>query len=234
MALTEARWRGCGQVGPERKWPAVARSTRSITIIPESEPMIIGKAYAVKINANIGNSAVTSSIAEEVDKMVWATRWGADTIMDLSTGSNIQAHPRVGSCPTRRCRWARCRSIRRCGRSTATRSRLTWECYPTPSIEQAEKGVDSMTVHSCVLLRDVRLTINRVTGIVDRGGSIMAAWMIGPSPADSFLYTHFDDLCEILRQLRRDLSRWAMVCGPARSPTPTTQPNSPSCVRWAS
>jgi len=165
---------------------------------PEAEPMIIGKAFAVKVNANIGNSAVTSSIDEEVDKMVWATRWGADTIMDLSTGRDIhrtrewilrnspvpvgtvpiyQAMEQVGGDPTA----------------------LTWEVYRDTVIEQCEQGVDYMTVHAGVLLRHIPLTVDRVTGIVSRGGSIMAAWCLAHH-RESFLYTNFDALCEILAQ----------------------------------
>ncbi|BBZ06084.1 phosphomethylpyrimidine synthase [Mycolicibacterium doricum] len=163
---------------------------------PELEPMIIGKAFSVKVNANIGNSAVTSSMAEEVDKMVWATRWGADTIMDLSTGRDIhltrewilrnspvpvgtvpiyQALEKVGGDPTR----------------------LTWDVYRDTVVEQCEQGVDYMTVHAGVLLRHIPLTIDRVTGIVSRGGSIMAAWCLAHH-TESFLYTHFAELCEIL------------------------------------
>ncbi|WP_093944067.1 phosphomethylpyrimidine synthase ThiC [Actinoalloteichus hoggarensis] len=165
---------------------------------PESEPMIIGKRFLVKINANIGNSAVSSSIADEVDKMVWATRWGADTVMDLSTGRRIhetrewilrnspvpigtvpiyQALEKVGGDPTR----------------------LSWEVYRDTVIEQAEQGVDYMTVHAGVLLRYVPLTARRVTGIVSRGGSIMAAWCLAHHE-ESFLYTRFDELCEIFQR----------------------------------
>ncbi len=163
---------------------------------PESEPMIIGKAFAVKINANIGNSAVTSSIAEEVDKMVWATRWGADTIMDLSTGRNIgetrewilrNSPVPVGTVPI----YQALEKVN--GDPTA----LTWEVYRDTVIEQCEQGVDYMTVHAGVLLRCIPLTINRVTGIVSRGGSIMAAWCLAHH-SESFLYTNFEELCEIL------------------------------------
>ena len=163
---------------------------------PESEPMIIGKAFAVKINANIGNSAVTSSIAEEVDKMVWATRWGADTVMDLSTGRDIHLTREwilrnspvpVGTVPI----YQALEKVN--GDPTA----LTWECYRDTVIEQAEQGVDYMTVHAGVLLRYVPLTAKRVTGIVSRGGSIMAAWCLAHH-RESFLYTHFAELCEIL------------------------------------
>ncbi|MGV9709308.1 phosphomethylpyrimidine synthase ThiC [Gordonia sp. NPDC003424] len=162
---------------------------------PESEPMIIGKAFAVKVNANIGNSAVTSSIAEEVEKMVWATRWGADTIMDLSTGKDIHQTREwilrnspvpVGTVPI----YQALEKVK--GDPTA----LTWEIYRDTVIEQAEQGVDYMTVHAGVLLRYVPLTARRVTGIVSRGGSIMAAWCLAHH-RESFLYTHFDELCEI-------------------------------------
>src|ERR1700752_102021 len=143
----------------------------------ETEPMIIGKAFAVKINANIGNSAVTSSIAEEVDKMVWATRWGADTIMDLSTGKDIHVTREwilrnspvpVGTVPI----YQALEKVK--GDPTA----LTGEVYRDAGIEQCEQGVDYMTVHAGVLLRYVPLTAKRVTGIVSRGGSIMAAWCL--------------------------------------------------------
>ena len=163
---------------------------------PESEPMIIGKAFAVKVNANIGNSAVTSSIAEEVDKMVWATRWGADTIMDLSTGRDIHLTREwilrnspvpVGTVPI----YQALEQVN--GDPTA----LTWEVYRDTVIEQCEQGVDYMTVHAGVLLRHVPLTVGRVTGIVSRGGSIMAAWCLAHR-RESFLYTHFEELCDIL------------------------------------
>ncbi len=163
---------------------------------PESEPMIIGKAFAVKINANIGNSAVTCSIAEEVDKMVWATRWGADTIMDLSTGRNIHETREwilrnspvpVGTVPI----------YQALEKVNGDPTKLTWEVYRDTVIEQCEQGVDYMTVHAGVLLRYIPLTVNRVTGIVSRGGSIMAAWCLAHH-SESFLYTHFEELCEIL------------------------------------
>jgi phosphomethylpyrimidine synthase len=163
---------------------------------PESEPMIIGKAFAVKVNANIGNSAVTSSIAEEVDKMVWATRWGADTIMDLSTGRNIHETREwilrnspvpVGTVPI----------YQALEKVNGDPTQLSWEIYRDTVIEQCEQGVDYMTVHAGVLMRYIPLTINRVTGIVSRGGSIMAAWMLAHH-TESFLYTNFAELCEIL------------------------------------
>ncbi len=165
---------------------------------PESEPMIIGKAFAVKVNANIGNSAVTSSIAEEVDKMVWATRWGADTIMDLSTGKNIHETREwilrnspvpVGTVPI----------YQALEKVNGDPTELTWELYRDTVIEQCEQGVDYMTVHAGVLLRYVPLTAKRVTGIVPRGGSIMAAWCLAHH-RESFLYTNFEELCDILAQ----------------------------------
>ena len=163
---------------------------------PESEPMIIGKAFAVKINANIGNSAVTSSIADEVDKMVWATRWGADTIMDLSTGRNIHETREwilrnspvpVGTVPI----------YQALEKINGDPTQLSWEVYRDTVIEQCEQGVDYMTVHAGVLLRYIPLTVKRVTGIVSRGGSIMAAWCLAHH-SESFLYTNFEELCEIL------------------------------------
>ncbi|OMC38237.1 phosphomethylpyrimidine synthase [Mycobacterium sp. GA-1841] len=163
---------------------------------PEAEPMIIGKAFGVKVNANIGNSAVTSSIGEEVDKMVWATRWGADTIMDLSTGKDIHQTREwilrnspvpVGTVPI----------YQALEKVNGDPTKLTWEMYRDTVIEQCEQGVDYMTVHAGVLLRYIPLTVKRVTGIVSRGGSIMAAWCLAHH-TESFLYTHFEELCEIL------------------------------------
>jgi phosphomethylpyrimidine synthase len=164
---------------------------------PESEPMIIGKKFLVKVNANIGNSAVTSSIEEEVEKLVWATRWGADTVMDLSTGKNIHETREwilrnspvpIGTVPL----YQALEKVK--GDPTA----LSWEVYRDTVIEQCEQGVDYMTVHAGVLLRYVPLTAQRITGIVSRGGSIMAAWCLAHHQ-ESFLYTHFAELCEILR-----------------------------------
>ncbi|MCX2734379.1 phosphomethylpyrimidine synthase ThiC [Saccharopolyspora sp. NFXS83] len=164
---------------------------------PESEPMIIGKKFLVKVNANIGNSAVTSSVEEEVEKMVWAARWGADTIMDLSTGKRIhETRERilrnspvpVGTVPI----------YQALEKVNGDPAQLTWEIYRDTVIEQCEQGVDYMTVHAGVLLRYVPLTAQRVTGIVSRGGSIMAAWCLAHH-RESFLYTHFSELCEILR-----------------------------------
>ena len=165
---------------------------------PESEPMIIGRNFLVKINANIGNSAVTSSIEEEVEKMVWATRWGADTIMDLSTGKNIHetrewiirnsAVP-VGTVPI----YQALEKVR--GKA----EELTWELFRDTLIEQAEQGVDYFTIHAGVRLPYIPLTANRVTGIVSRGGSIMAKWCLAHHQ-ESFLYTHFEEICEIMKQ----------------------------------
>jgi phosphomethylpyrimidine synthase len=164
---------------------------------PEAEPMIIGKRFLVKINANIGNSAVSSSIEEEVDKLVWATRWGADTVMDLSTGKRIHETREwllrnspvpIGTVPIYQ-------ALEKVGGDPA---KLSWEAYRDTVIEQCEQGVDYMTVHAGVLLRYVPLTARRVTGIVSRGGSIMAAWCLAHH-RESFLYTHFEQLCEILR-----------------------------------
>ncbi|GLB67919.1 phosphomethylpyrimidine synthase ThiC [Arthrobacter mangrovi] len=162
---------------------------------PESEPMIIGKAFLVKINANIGNSAVTSSIAEEVDKLQWATRWGADTVMDLSTGDDIHTTREwiirnspvpIGTVPI----------YQALEKVNGEADRLTWEIFRDTVIEQCEQGVDYMTIHAGVLLRYVPLTAERVTGIVSRGGSIMAGWCLAHH-RENFLYTHFDELCEI-------------------------------------
>ncbi|TFC75031.1 phosphomethylpyrimidine synthase ThiC [Cryobacterium sp. TMS1-20-1] len=213
-AATQLVWARAGIVTPEMAYIA-AREGVSVELVrdevargravipanhkhPESEPMIIGKAFTVKINANIGNSAVTSSIAEEVEKMVWAARWGADTLMDLSTGKDIHLTREwimrnspipVGTVPL----------YQAVEKVNGDPSLLTWEIYRDTVIEQCEQGVDYMTVHAGVLLRYVPLTANRVTGIVSRGGSIMAAWCLAHHQ-ESFLYTHFVELCEILRR----------------------------------
>lgn len=164
---------------------------------PELEPMIIGRNFLVKINANIGNSAVTSSIEEEVEKMVWATRWGGDTVMDLSTGKNIHttrdyiirnSPVPIGTVPIYQ-------ALEKVG---GIAEDLTWEIFRDTLIEQAEQGVDYFTIHAGVLLRYVPLTAKRVTGIVSRGGSIMAKWCIAHHK-ESFLYTHFDEMSEIMR-----------------------------------
>jgi phosphomethylpyrimidine synthase len=162
---------------------------------PESEPMIIGKRFLTKVNANIGTSAVTSSAAEEVDKLRWATQWGADTVMDLSTGRAIHTTREwiirnspvpIGTVPI----------YQALEKVDSRPEDLTWEIFRDTVIEQAEQGVDYMTIHAGVLLRHVPLTAERVTGIVSRGGSIMAAWCLAHH-RESFLYTHFDELCEI-------------------------------------
>ncbi len=164
---------------------------------PESEPMIIGRNFLVKINANIGNSAVTSSIEEEVEKMLWATKWGADTVMDLSTGRDIHTTREwilrnspvpIGTVPIYQ-------ALEKVGDDP---EELTWELYRDTLIEQAEQGVDYFTIHAGVRLRYVPMTANRITGIVSRGGSIMAGWCLAHHE-ENFLYTHFEEICEILR-----------------------------------
>ena len=164
---------------------------------PESEPMILGRNFLVKINANIGNSAVASSIDEEVEKMTWATRWGADTVMDLSTGKNIHetrewimrnAPVPIGTVPIYQ-------ALEKVGGKAED---LTWELYRDTLIEQAEQGVDYFTIHAGVLLRYVPLTAKRITGIVSRGGSILAKWCLSHH-TENFLYTHFEDICEIMK-----------------------------------
>ncbi|MFI9560003.1 phosphomethylpyrimidine synthase ThiC [Nonomuraea endophytica] len=163
---------------------------------PESEPMVIGRNFHVKINANIGNSAVASSISEEVEKMTWATRWGADTVMDLSTGRNIHttrewiirnAPVPIGTVPIYQ-------ALEKVGGVAAD---LSWEVYRDTLVEQCEQGVDYMTVHAGVRLAYVPLTARRKTGIVSRGGSIMAAWCLAHH-RESFLYEHFEEMCELL------------------------------------
>jgi phosphomethylpyrimidine synthase len=164
---------------------------------PESEPMIIGRNFLVKINANIGNSAVTSSTAEEVDKMVWAIRWGADTVMDLSTGRNIHTIREwilrnspvpIGTVPIYQ-------ALEKVG---GVAEELSWEVFRDTLIEQAEQGVDYFTIHAGVRLAYIPLTVNRVTGIVSRGGSIMAKWCLAHH-RESFLYEHFEEICAICR-----------------------------------
>jgi len=163
---------------------------------PESEPMIIGRNFLVKINANIGNSAVTSSIEEEVEKMVWATRWGGDTVMDLSTGANIHETREwiirnspvpIGTVPVYQ-------ALEKVGGRPED---LTWELFRDTLIEQAEQGVDYFTLHAGVLLRFIPLTAKRMTGIVSRGGSIMAKWCLAHHK-ENFLYTNWDEICEIM------------------------------------
>ncbi len=164
---------------------------------PELEPMIIGRNFLVKINGNLGNSALSSSIAEEVEKMVWGIRWGADTIMDLSTGKNIHetrewiirnAPVPIGTVPI----------YQALEKVNGKAEDLTWELFRDTLIEQAEQGVDYFTIHAGVLLRYVPLTADRVTGIVSRGGSILAKWCLAHHQ-ENFLYTHFDEICEIMK-----------------------------------
>lgn len=209
---TQLHYARRGDITPEMEFialregmsPDLVRSevARGRAIIPaninhlELEPMIIGRAFKVKINANIGNSIVTSSIEEEVDKLRWATLWGADTVMDLSTGKNIHetrqwiirnsAVP-IGTVPIYQ-------ALEKVG---GVAEDLTWEVYRDTLIEQAEQGVDYFTVHAGVLLRYIPLTANRVTGIVSRGGSIMAKWCLAHHQ-ESFLYTRFREICEIM------------------------------------
>ncbi|PHQ79755.1 MAG: phosphomethylpyrimidine synthase ThiC [Coxiella sp. (in: Bacteria)] len=165
---------------------------------PEVEPMIIGRHFHVKVNANIGNSAVTSSIAEEVEKLTWSTIWGADTVMDLSTGKNIHETREtilrnspvpIGTVPLYEV-------LERVGGKAED---LTWEIFRDVLVEQCEQGVDYFTLHAAVLLRFVPMTAKRVTGIVSRGGSIMAKWCISHHK-ENFLYTHFEDICQLLSQ----------------------------------
>jgi phosphomethylpyrimidine synthase len=186
-------------VAPELVRAEVARGRAIIPANinhPELEPMVIGRRFRVKINANIGNSAVTSSVEEEVEKLRWATLWGADTVMDLSTGKQIHetrewilrnAAVPIGTVPIYQ-------ALEKVG---GVAEDLTWEVYRDTLIEQAEQGVDYFTVHAGVLLRYVPLTANRVTGIVSRGGSIMAKWCLAHH-AENFLYTRFREICEIM------------------------------------
>ena len=195
-----------GAAVPEHITPEFVRDeiARGRAIIPsninhaELEPMIIGRNFLVKINANIGNSAVTSSVEEEVDKMVWAIRWGADTVMDLSTGRNIHntrewilrnAPVPIGTVPIYQ-------ALEKCGGDPV---KLTWEMYKDTLIEQCEQGVDYFTIHAGVRLAYVPLTAKRVTGIVSRGGSIMAKWCLAHHK-ESFLYEHFDEICDLMRK----------------------------------
>ena len=195
-----------GAAVPAFVTPEFVRSeiARGRAIIPcninhgELEPMIIGRNFLTKINANIGNSAVTSSVEEEVDKMVWAIRWGADTVMDLSTGRNIHttrewilrnAPIPIGTVPIYQ-------ALEKCDGDPV---KLTWELYRDTLVEQCEQGVDYFTIHAGVRLPYIHLTANRVTGIVSRGGSIMAKWCLAHHK-ESFLYTHFEEICDLMRQ----------------------------------
>lgn len=213
VAVTQLAYAKRGEITPEMEYVAVregcapefvrdeiaaGRAVLPANVNhPEIEPMIIGKNFLVKVNANIGNSAVTSSIEEEVDKMTWATRWGTDTVMDLSTGRNIHTTREwvlrnspvpIGTVPLYQ-------ALEKVGGKA---EELTWEVYKDTIIEQCEQGVDYVTVHAGVLLRYVPLTARRKTGIVSRGGSIMAAWCLAHHQ-ESFLYTHFAELCDILK-----------------------------------
>jgi phosphomethylpyrimidine synthase len=198
---------------------------------PEAEPMIIGRNFLVKINANIGNSALGSSIQEEVEKMTWAIRWGGDTVMDLSTGKNIHETREwivrnspvpIGTVPI----------YQALEKVDGKAEELTWEIFRDTLIEQAEQGVDYFTIHAGVLLRYIPLTAKRMTGIVSRGGSILAKWCLAHHK-ENFLYTHFEDICEIMKAY--DVAfRSATACGPARCTTPTTKRSWASWRRWAS
>jgi phosphomethylpyrimidine synthase len=211
--VTQMHYARRGEITPEMEFVALregmepefvrAEVARGRAIIPaninhpELEPMIIGRGFKVKINANIGNSAVRSSIEDEVEKLRWATLWGADTVMDLSTGKNIHETREwiirnspvpIGTVPIYQ-------ALEKVG---GVPEELTWEIYRDTLIEQAEQGVDYFTVHAGVLLRYVPMTANRLTGIVSRGGSIIAKWCLSHHK-ESFLYTHFREICEIMR-----------------------------------
>src|ERR671915_442632 len=213
QAPTQLRYARQGTITPEMEFIAIREGidpelvrqevARGRAIIPaninhpESEPMIIGRNFLVKVNANIGNSAVTSSIEEEVEKMIWATRWGADTVMDLSTGRDIHTTREwilrnspvpMGTVPI----------YQALEKVAGNPEELTWEIYRDTVVEQAEQGIDYFTIHAGVLLRYIPLTARRVTGIVSRGGSIMASWCLAHHQ-ENFLYTHFEELCEIMR-----------------------------------
>ncbi|HLM63819.1 MAG TPA: phosphomethylpyrimidine synthase ThiC, partial [Acidimicrobiales bacterium] len=209
--VTQMHYARRGEVTPEMEFVALREGlppdmvrdevARGRAIIPanvnhpESEPMAIGTKFLTKINANIGTSAVTSSAADEVDKLTWATTWGADTVMDLSTGRDIHttrewiirnsAVP-IGTVPIYQ-------ALEKCD---GVPEDLTWELFRDTVVEQAEQGVDYMTIHAGVLLRYVPMTVSRVTGIVSRGGSILAAWCLAHH-RENFLYTQFEELCEI-------------------------------------
>ncbi len=189
------------QITPEFVRSEVARGRAIIPVNinhPETEPMIIGRNFLTKVNANIGNSIVTSSVAEEIDKMVWSTRWGADTVMDLSTGRHIHtirewlvrnSSVPIGTVPIYQ-------ALEKVG---GVAEDLTWEIYRDTLVEQCEQGVDYFTVHAGVRLAHIPLTANRVTGIVSRGGSILAKWCLAHHK-ENFLYTHFEDICELIKQ----------------------------------
>ncbi len=209
--VTQMHYARRGEVTPEMRFVAVREGVEAEVVRdevaagrailpanvnhPESEPMVIGKRFLTKVNANIGTSAVTSSAATEVDKLRWATRWGADTVMDLSTGRDIHTTREwiirnspvpIGTVPI----------YQALEKVDGQPEALGWEVFRDTVVEQAEQGVDYMTIHAGVLLRYVPLTVDRVTGIVSRGGSILAAWCLAHHQ-ENFLYTHFDELCEI-------------------------------------
>ena len=188
-------------ITPEFVRDEVARGRAIIPVNinhPEIEPMIIGRNFLVKINANIGNSALSSGIQEEVEKMTWAIRWGGDTVMDLSTGKHIHETREwiirnspvpIGTVPI----------YQALEKVDGKAEELTWEIYRDTLIEQCEQGVDYFTVHAGVRLPYIPMTAKRMTGIVSRGGSIMAKWCLAHHK-ESFLYTHFEDICELLKQ----------------------------------
>src|SRR5262245_31874496 len=211
--VTQLHYAKKGEITPEMEFIAIREGlpsdfvrdevARGRAIIPsninhlELEPMIIGRNFLVKINANIGNSAVSSTISEEVEKLRWATLWGADTVMDLSTGKNIHetrewiirnSSVPIGTVPIYQ-------ALEKVGGRPED---LTWEIYRGTIVEQCEQGVDYFTVHAGVLLRYVPMTARRVTGIVSRGGSIMAKWCLAHHQ-ENFTYTHFREICEIMR-----------------------------------
>ena len=210
--VTQLAYARRGEVTPEMEFVAVREGVEASVVRdevaagrailpanvnhPESEPMVIGSRFLVKVNANIGNSAVSSSIDEEVEKLTWATRWGADTVMDLSTGPDIHTTREwivrnspvpIGTVPI----------YQALEKVDGSPEELTWELYRDTLVEQAEQGVDYFTIHAGVLLRYVPLTARRVTGIVSRGGSIMAAWCLAHHQ-ENFLYTRFEEICEIM------------------------------------
>ncbi|WP_298282625.1 phosphomethylpyrimidine synthase ThiC, partial [Acidocella sp.] len=200
-AVTQLAYARRGEITPEMVRDEVARGRAIIPANinhPELEPMIIGRRFLVKVNANIGNSAVTSSAAEEVEKLVWAIRWGADTVMDLSTGRNIHnirdwilrnAPVPIGTVPIYQ-------ALEKVGGDA---SKLDWEVFKDTLIEQAEQGVDYFTIHAGVRLAHIPLTAKRVTGIVSRGGSIMAQWCLSHH-RENFLHERFGDICDIMRK----------------------------------
>ncbi len=200
VSLSYGEGSGMGPITPEFVRDEVARGRAIIPNNinhPESEPMIIGRNFLVKINTNIGNSAVSSSIEEEVEKAVWSCRWGGDTLMDLSTGKNIHETREwiIRNCPVPVGTVPIYQALEKVNGKAED---LTWEIFRDTLIEQAEQGVDYFTIHAGVLLRYIPLTAKRITGIVSRGGSIMAKWCLSHHK-ENFLYTHFEDICEIMK-----------------------------------